>query len=478
MSSPLPLRPPPRPPLSPHYSQKPEKNKMKLPSRFIIFLCFLLQLINTSAKFLRNRILEKLDYQPVGGAIDSPTSDEYGGAIDISFDGNYVAVGSPHAGNKDQGEVKVYRSVFEDDNLIWEQVGNTIVGNAEFAHYGLSIALSWGGKKGATLAIGSLLDEDEQGSVEVFRYDDTVNTWASVHSILGENKGDNFGKNVELSSNGKILAVSGNSIAHVYKCYTATCEEQGSSITINGNATIRDIDLSSGGKSLAIGAVTREDAMFGPGTVELYKFQAGNWIPIEQEFNGEIGDGAGYSVSLSNNGQTIAFGSLGVRCADGTDRCGTVKIFSNDGASFTQVGDNIQGSLQSRLLGLDVDLTEDGRTLIVTSVNQNYEATATIYSNLMGETPGWTMIQSFAGNTIASLSSVTAAMSANGDRAIFLAPGQDGTNTNIVRIFGNGTNFQAPTKSSKGGKSGKAKSSKAKSSKSSKTKSSKGNKSG
>jgi hypothetical protein len=32
-----------------------------------------------------------------------------------------------------------------------KKIGNTIVGNAEFAHYGLSIALSWGGKKGATL---------------------------------------------------------------------------------------------------------------------------------------------------------------------------------------------------------------------------------------------------------------------------------------------------------------------------------------
>lgn len=414
-----------------------------------MLLCFL-SMRNASATIARIRITEQeLDYLPVGEAIFSPTSDEHGGAIDISFDGDYVAIGSPHSGTIDQGEVRVYQSIIENEIFVWKQLGNAIIGETDSAHIGLSVALSSGG---TTLAIGSLLDDDnKQGLVEVFRFDEANRTWISLHKIPGSNEGYNFGKILKLSSNGKILAVGGNNVVRIYRCDQTSCEEKGSSIITNEyETTIRDIDLSSSGNSLVIGSVRNELSSLGPGFVKLYTFQSDNWIK-SAEFSGEIGDGTGYSVSLSGDGEIVAFGALGVSCQNGTGNCGSVKIFSKDGLSYSQIGADIQGNPQSRLMGINVDLTDDGRSIIITSLNEKNEAMATIYSNVIEDNPNWTMIQTFVGGAIESASSMSAALNADGDRSIFLSPSTDGTDQNIVRVFAKNSENSNGSKSSKKG---------------------------
>ncbi len=59
----------------------------------VIILYLLLQVTNTSAQYVRNRsLLEPLAYKLVGNEILSSTVDEHGGEIEISFDGEYIAV--------------------------------------------------------------------------------------------------------------------------------------------------------------------------------------------------------------------------------------------------------------------------------------------------------------------------------------------------------------------------------------------------
>ena len=85
-------------------------------------------------------------YLQIGMDIFSVDSgDEHATAIGISNDGNFVAVGSPHAGTPDlpdSGEVKIYQAIKNGiGETTWEQLGNTLVGKQAGAHLGISVAL-------------------------------------------------------------------------------------------------------------------------------------------------------------------------------------------------------------------------------------------------------------------------------------------------------------------------------------------------
>lgn len=406
---------------------------MKLSSLFFLF-CSGLVIISAQQSNPNG------EYRLVGGSINA-MSEEHGGAVDLSHDGSYVAVGSPHAGDNDRGEVKVYRSVFKGNNeQEWEQVGTTIYGISDSAHTGISVALSF---KGQVMAVGSLLNEDEYGSVDIYVFKKETGEWMLLHNINGTTEKSGLGKNVALSANGKILAFSENNVAYVYKCYISNCiSQEGGEMELNDeNSLITDIALSSGGKALAIGSNPTINADNGPGNVQTYKFHMSDGWSSVANFSGENdGDRTGFRVSLSGDGEILAFSSVGFKCAPDVNAgrpCGNTKIYSKDGQSYTQLGNTIEGSAQNPLLGIDIDVSFDGDRIIVTSLNEESEALATIYS-ISSEESEWVQIQNFSGSSaISSSRSVGSKLNINkyGDRAIFLSPSGENADINVVQIF-------------------------------------------
>ena len=393
--------------------------------RTIVILISFLQL---------NHVLSNaISYKQIGKDIISPSSSEHGGAIDISSNGSFIAVGSPHAGDNDQGEARVYSSTYENNRIVWKQVGQTIAGLVDLAHVGISVSLSW---EGSTLAVGSLFDDTERGSVQVYRYNQQNDQWVLVDEIIGADLGQLFGISLDLSDNGKILVARGTKFMQSYKCYAQICVERGEAIAINESARIRDIALSAGGQSLVIGATPALSIRDGPGTVDFYSFIGEQWVAIRR-FEGENdGDGAGVAVSLSADGGVVAFSTVTVSCEDGVrENCGAVKVYSNDGNIFTQLGDTIQGTIENGLFGLKVDLSKDGKVIIVTSLNEDAEVTAFIYHLSEGEIPRWNMVQKIVGNEVNEMSANTNGAELNGDgkKAIFLNPGEG--NSNVVKVF-------------------------------------------
>ena len=160
---------------------------------------------------------------------------------------------------------------------------------------------------GSTIAIGSLFNDDNgagSGKVVVYRIDSEGSSWESlVQSIHCDNAGDYVGTSVTLSSDGNILVI--------------------------GSSGYREDDDR-------------------PGYVRVFSLESslntGSWVQIGQDIIGEAnGDEFGYSVSLSDDGKTLA---MGVRSAD-------VNGYSSGHVKVYQMDDPYQAGCSSALTSME-----------------------------------------------------------------------------------------------------------------------------
>mmetsp|Transcript_59395 Transcript_59395/g.70808 ORF Transcript_59395/g.70808 Transcript_59395/m.70808 type:complete len:92 (+) Transcript_59395:121-396(+) len=70
--------------------------------------------------------------------------------------------------------------------------------------------------------------------------------------------------------------------------------------------------MSSDGNTLAIGAPYNNGNGFWSGHVRVYTFDGADWTQIGSDIDGEESyDASGYSVAMSSDGNTLAIGALG-----------------------------------------------------------------------------------------------------------------------------------------------------------------------
>ena len=89
-----------------------------------------------------------------------------------------------------------------------------------------------------------------------------------------------------------------------------------------------------------------------------FPINGASWNQVGQDIDGEaVEDYSGWSVS-SSDGQTVAIGAF-ENDSNGTD-AGHVRIFSYNGASWNQVGQDIDGEAAEDRSGISVSLSSDG----------------------------------------------------------------------------------------------------------------------
>lgn len=377
-------------------------------------------------------------YVLIGEGFDAPDSGgNHTAAIDMSNDGKYISVGSPHAGTDDQGQVKVYKSMEKDGQIIWEQVGNTILRNQKFAHFGISVSLSYDAKR---LVVGSIVDHvdsDKKGSISIFRYVEAQNKWKWIQSFNGE-PNEELGAKVEISANGNKVAAKGNGFVQVYKCFDDnSCVENGSRISIP-DTIVKTIALAAGGQSLVIGAYDDNPEINSPaGKAMAYIFDKANkkWV-LKSTFEGSDSSRTGYSVSISQVDEeiTVAVGAPRFKCDLGDINCGKVRFFSseNRGETFSESSESIQGTLNN-FVGLSTNLSANGDVVILSSLI-DMEIVFKIYSKISG---AWNLDQEIVSTLFASSfkNAVDGKLDFNGQRAIIVSPGLTDL-TNAVKVFG------------------------------------------
>ena len=325
-------------------------------------------------------------WSSLGSDLDGAASgDLFGAAVAISGDGNTVAVGGYNARNADgdasAGVAKVFR--LSSVTLQWEQIGSWEGGQND--ELGRSVSLS---ENGDIVALGAPGKGGKKGYVDVQVKNPTDLTWVRRGDlILGEDQGDRAGE-VSISGDGNLVLIgskhssgdpnapaSRSGQARLFQYQTGAWQQRGLvngeagddksgwAVALNANANLAVPTPA----RCVIGAPFNNGQGADSGHARVYEYNAA--IPGLQQVGGDIdGDGDSQiqgdaSVSLSNDGATVAIGSSFKDGAGG--KSGHVNVYSWSGTKWSLKGVRIDGTATGNRAGKSVALAGTGNTLAV-----------------------------------------------------------------------------------------------------------------
>ena len=322
------------------------------------------------------RVYENLSgtWTQIGSDIDGEAIfDQSGRSVSLSSDGSIVAIGA--GGNDGNGALSGHVRIYENLNGTWTQIGSDIDGETAEDLSGLSVSLSG---DGSIVAIGA---PDNQGnginSGHVRIYENLNEIWTQIGSdIDGEATEDKLPNSISLSSDGRIVAIgasnndgNGNFSGHVrvYENLSGTWTQIGSDIDGEGvgDQSGRSVSLSDDGRIIAIGALFNNgNNGFNSGHVRVYENLSGIWTQIGNDIDGEATDDfSGISVSLSSDGRIVAIGAP-FNQGNGFNS-GHTRIYENLSGTWTQIGNDIDGEAANDNSGFSVSLSSDGSVVAI-----------------------------------------------------------------------------------------------------------------
>lgn len=308
----------------------------------------------------------------IGQDIDGEfTFDQFGHAVSISSNGLIVAVGAfENPGNSsNSGHVRV----FENIGGTWTQIGQDINGLGPDDYSGFSVSLS---SDGSIVAIGAPgATSVKPGYVIV--YNNINGVWTQIGQVLnGEANGDRFGERTSLSSDGNVLAVgsrwndgSGPNLSghvRIFENIGGTWTQVGEDINgeSSGDTSGSSVSLSSDGSIVAIGAPLNNGNGVNSGHVRVFENNGGTWTQIGQDIDGEAStDGSSVGLSISSDGSIVA---IGASSNDGNGpSSGHVRIYKIINDVWTQLGVDIDGEAPNDGFGFNVSLSSDGSAVAI-----------------------------------------------------------------------------------------------------------------
>jgi hypothetical protein len=269
----------------------------------------------------------------------------------------------------------------------FNQLGQSLLG------YSNEMSLSG---DGLTVAISPANSQYTAGWVDVYRFNSLTQSWNLLGSRLSEQvPGDAAGDSISLSEDGNTIAIGAPAHfgkrppyypeARVYKYDLGANEwrlttgadswmEQSDIVGGQGDRTGYSVSLNASGNIIAVGAISRFDKtswphLYGSGSIRIYEYSAASdsWNLMGLEIYGEgASDQFGTSVSISNDGHTVAVGAP-KNDGNGED-AGHVRVYKYNSSTSTwnQLDGDIDGT-KWRNLGSSVSISGDGLTLAVTA---------------------------------------------------------------------------------------------------------------
>jgi hypothetical protein len=252
----------------------------------------------------------------VGGDIEGETSGEQSGySVSLSCDGKRVAIGARYHNNNTINLAGCAR-IYELDGQSWTQVGGDIDGEASNDFLGTSVSMSGDGNMVAVGAPGYDNGTTSNiGLTRVYKWDGNV--WDLIGGdILGVAAEDSSGGSVSLSGDGKRVAVgapgydSSKGLTRVYER-----DDMGFWGIIggdilgvaSGDVSGFSVNLSGDGKRVAVGAPGYDGNR---GLTRVYEWDGNVWNLIGGDIFGETaGDASGFSVSLGDDGERVGTGA-------------------------------------------------------------------------------------------------------------------------------------------------------------------------
>ncbi len=258
--------------------------------------------------------------------------------------------------------------------------------------------------------------------------------------IDGEAVGDQSGYSVSMSTDGSIVAIgaigngSGTGHVRVYEHIAGTWTQVGADINgeAAGDQSGYSVSMSDDGSTVAIGAPYNDGSNgLDSGHVRVYKNIAGNWTQIGLDIDGEVAnDTSGWSVSMSADGSIVAIGAIG-----NGSFSGHVRVYENMSGNWTQIGLDINAEAAFDASGWSVSLSGNGSTVAIGAIlNGGATGHVRVYENMAGT---WTQIGlDIDGEAAGDQSGNSVSMSADGSIVAIGAYGNGG-GTGHVRVYEN-----------------------------------------
>lgn len=312
-------------------------------------------------------------WEQIGEDIDGEAAgDQSGRSVSLSADGNILSIGADN--NDDNGDFSGHVRVFQNIDNTWMQLGNDINGDNISDHLGYSVSLS---ADGTLLAIGVPYDDNSgnnSGKVKV--YQNVNEDWVQLGvDILGVFANDRFGWSVSLSDDGTTVAAGAPysdengadaGQVRVFRLIDGDWEQQGEAI--NGEEEENNfgysVSLNNDGNTVAVGAIGYSNNGLFFGQVRVYQYIDNTWVQLGQNLDGEaVYDGFGGSVCLNATGTVVAAGAAG-NDGNGTSS-GHVRVFQLIDTTWIQVGADIDGEAPLDGSGKALALNDDGSIVAI-----------------------------------------------------------------------------------------------------------------
>ncbi|PCI92880.1 MAG: hypothetical protein COB15_17185 [Flavobacteriales bacterium] len=195
--------------------------------------------------------------------------------------------------------------------------------------------------------------------------------------IDGEVAGGSSGSSVSMSDDGQTVVIgavlnngTGTEAGHVrvYEWNGIAWLQKG--IDIDAEAAYDwsgySVSISDGGNTIAIGAIYNNGTGTNSGHVRVYEWDgsASVWIQKGFDIDGEAAfDRSGHSISMSNDGNTIVIGAV-LNNGTGTE-AGHVRVYEWNGIAWLQKGIDIDGEAAIDRNGYSVSMSSDGNTIVI-----------------------------------------------------------------------------------------------------------------
>ena len=387
-------------------------------------------------------------WEQLGSDIDGEAAfDSSGGSVSLSADGLSVAIGatSNDGNGRDSGQVRIYR--FSGVKAEWEQFGADIDGEVAGDQSGLPVSLS---ADGLTVAIGARRNDVTGSSFRqsrIYRYDEASSQWEQLGAVIdSEAVSDSAGFSLSLSADGQTIAIgypprngagrSGKACIYRYDEGSAQWEQLGEDIDgeVIGDRLGASVSLSEDGQTIAIGAPGNEGNGTNSEHTEIYHYNevSAQWEQLGSDIDAEADfDRSGEAVTMSSDGLNVAIGAPG---NDGNgSSSGHTRFFRYDNSTtqWEQLGADIDGEAVFDGSGESVSLSADGFTAAIgTSKNDgngDSSGHARIYQ-YNGAVSQWEQLGAdIDGEDIFDRSGGSVSLSADGLTVAIGAPGNDGS---------------------------------------------------
>jgi hypothetical protein len=333
--------------------------------------------VNSGAAYIFTRSGTTWTEQAKITASDGGVDQQFGYSVSISDDGNTVIVGTNAAANSNYYNGSAY--IFTRSGSTWSQQAKLVAGDPQAGvNFGRAISISGDGNTVLVCAHGDDTGGTNAGSAYVFtRSGSTWSQQAKIQAdVIGSN--DQFGFSGSLNGDGntaiiganlETTTVSNQGAAYIFTRSGSTWSQQAKIVASDPGASDYfgwEVSISEDGNTVVVGAYNNDEVDTNAGAAYIFTRSGTTWSQQAKltASDGAANDWLGYTVDISNNGNTAVVGSQQEDSVAADS--GAVYIYYRSGTTWSQQAKLKASDAQTsdKLTATSVTISGDGKTII------------------------------------------------------------------------------------------------------------------